>query len=73
MLKPVISSCWRLFLQVSDQMASNEYVYIVCQNMKNGRVITIVDNRDQLEADMHNNADPSANLISKFFIKKEQV
>lgn len=56
-----------VWAEVSSGMADNQYVYIVCQDMRNGRVITIVDNRDQLEAELLNNEDPSANLISKFF------
>lgn len=52
-------------------MASNEYVYIVCQNARTGKVVTVSDNRDKLEYDMLNNTDPSDNLINKFFFKKD--
>lgn len=31
-------------------MADNEYVYLICQDRRTGRVITIEDNRDRLLA-----------------------
>jgi len=49
-------------------MTDNEYVYIICQNVRTGKVVTIVDNRDQLEANMLSNGDD--NSIAKFFFKK---
>jgi hypothetical protein len=53
-------------------MAANEYVYIICQNAKTGKVVTIEDNRDRLEMELQNNAgDVSGNLINKFFMKKD--
>ncbi len=31
-------------------MLDNEYVYVVCQNAKTGRVLTVVDNRESVDA-----------------------
>ena len=42
----------RVWAEVSDKMASNEFVYIICQDMKTGRIITIEDNRSRLDAEM---------------------
>ena len=56
--------------KVSDRMASNEYVYIICQSTRTGRVYTIVDNRERLEQEMVLNLEPSDNIISKYFFKK---
>lgn len=39
-----------VFVEVSDKMKHDEYVYIICQNVRTGRVLTVVDNRDQLQA-----------------------
>lgn len=39
----------RVWVEVSDKMAASEYVYIICQNMKTGRVYTIEDNRELLD------------------------
>lgn len=51
-------------------MAANEYVYIVCQNARTGRVLTLHDNRDQLESDMMTNTEmASDNPFLKFFNK----
>lgn len=38
--------------QVSKDMENNEFVYIICQNARTGRVLTVVDNREMLEAGM---------------------
>ena len=40
-------------------MKSNEYVYIICQNARNGNVVTIYDNRDQIDEEMMTNVDPN--------------
>jgi hypothetical protein len=54
-------------------MAANEYVYIICQNAKTGKVVTIEDNRDRLEMELQNNSgDVSGNLINKFFMGKKE-
>jgi len=58
-----------VWVEVSDRMPANEYVYIVCQNARNGQVVTIHDNRDRLEDEAMNNTDPSDSLINKFFFK----
>lgn len=58
-------------MQISDRMADSEFVYIICQNARTGKVFTYTDNRDQLENDMHTNVDTSENLLNKFFFKKE--
>lgn len=39
-----------VWAEVSDKMNSNEYVYVIVKDLKNGNVKTIVDNREQLEA-----------------------
>lgn len=38
------------FAEVSNEMASGEYVYILVQDKQSGRVITVVDNRAALTA-----------------------
>lgn len=38
-----------VWCEVSDKMNSNEYVYIVCQDPRTARVVTIVDNRDRVD------------------------
>lgn len=56
-------------------MASNEYVYIICQNARTGRVVTVEDNRDRLDMELHNNAaeDVSGSLINKFLSGKKDA
>lgn len=49
-------------------MPANEYVYIILRDVRTGRVMTIVDNRDQLEANMLTNSGDTS--ISRFFFKK---
>lgn len=41
-----------VWAEVSDKMASNEYVYLICQDMRTKRVITVEDNRARLETEM---------------------
>ena len=55
-------------------MAANEYVYIICQNAKTGKVVTVEDNRDRLEMELQNNTagDVSGSLINKFFMGKKE-
>lgn len=38
-----------VFAEVSNRMAANEYVYLMCQDRYTGRVITIYDNRARLD------------------------
>lgn len=40
-----------VWAEVSDMIPDNEYVYLICQDMRTGRVITIQDNRERLDAD----------------------
>lgn len=44
-----------VWAEVSDKMPSNEYVYLIAQDMRNGKVVTIEDNRDRLETQMNMN------------------
>ena len=39
----------RVWAEISNKMLPSEYVYLICQDLKTGRVYTIVDNRDRLE------------------------
>jgi hypothetical protein len=32
-------------------MGKNEYVYVICQNARNGRVMTIEESRESLESE----------------------
>lgn len=41
-------------------MPAYEYVYVICQNARTGKVVTIRDNRDQLDEEMMNNVDLNA-------------
>ena len=52
----------RVWAEVSNKMLLNEFVYIICQDMQAGRVITIVDNRDKLEVDNAKFSNSSKNL-----------
>ena len=38
-------------VQVSNKMPNGEYVFLICQDKRTRRVITIEDNRDRLEAE----------------------
>jgi hypothetical protein len=49
-----------VWAEVSDKMSANEYVFIIVQDMRTGRVVTIEDERGRLEADMDNNISGSA-------------
>lgn len=51
-------------------MADNEYVYIICQNARTGRVVTIEDNRDRLEDElMGNKSDEGESFVNKYLKK----
>ena len=55
-------------------MAENEYVYLVCQSTKTGKVVTVEDNRDRLEMELEQHGGPvdvSANFINNLFTKKD--
>ena len=43
----------RVWVEVSNKMPSNEYVFLICQT-QTGRVITVHDNRDRLELELMN-------------------
>ncbi len=54
-------------------MAANEYVYLICQNVKTGRVYTFEDERDRLDDELLNNQSEHESdtlNIGKFFFKK---
>jgi hypothetical protein len=51
-------------------MADNQYVYIICQSMRTGRVYTVVDNRDQIDAGIIGGSSDADDAISKIFLKK---
>ena len=55
----------RVWAEISDKMLSNEFLYVICQDMQSGRVITLVDDRDKLQ--MEN--DSSNNLIDTLLRK----
>jgi len=38
----------KVFAEVSNNMSSGEFVYILVQDKQNGRVITVEDNRSKL-------------------------
>jgi len=40
----------KVWAEVSDKIAAHEYVYIICQDSRNGRVFTIVDIRERTDA-----------------------
>ena len=44
-----------VWAEVSDKMPSNEYVYLIAQDMRSGKVVTIEDNRERLETQMNMN------------------
>lgn len=60
-----------VWAEISERMAHGEFVYIVCQSAKTGRIFTYADNREQLENDMRTNSDPSDNFFKSIFSKKE--
>ena len=37
-----------LYFQISDKMLSTEFVYLICQDRRSGRVVTLEDNRFKL-------------------------
>jgi hypothetical protein len=48
-------------------MGKNEYVYVICQNMRNGRVMTIDESRESLEDEEVENPDTSSTWSSYFY------
>jgi hypothetical protein len=59
---------YMVWAEVSDSMASNEYVYVIVQDLRTGRVKTFVDNRDQLEAHLLSN--PNDSFLSNILMRK---
>ena len=59
----------KVWAEVSEKMLLNEYVYIICQDMQTGRVITIVDDRDKLQVENAVFSDSSKNFINKLVRK----
>lgn len=45
-------------------MADNEYVYLICQDMRTGRVVTIEDNRDRLHIAAQQTSEAGANAMT---------
>lgn len=39
----------RVWAEVSNKMADNEYVYLIVQDLKTGRILTLVDERARLD------------------------
>lgn len=56
-----------VWAEVSDKMPDSEYVYVIVQDRRTGRVYTVVDNRDSLEAGMYSSGNEGDQAISKFF------
>lgn len=55
-------------------MLDNEYVYIIAKDTHTGRVVTIVDNRDRLDAEMElpvsDSSDPLTALLGGLGLRK---
>lgn len=45
-----------VWAEVSDKMPTEEYVYLIAQDMRTGRILTIEDNRSRLETEMSMNS-----------------
>ena len=58
----------RVWAEVQDGSDHDEYVYLILQDTSNGRVITVVDRRDEIEAGLGKKMDDS---IAKFFSLKK--
>ena len=48
-------------------MASNEFVFLICQDKKSGRVVTVYDNRDRLEAEKSGTSPESLAAIKELY------
>jgi hypothetical protein len=53
-----------VWAEVSNKMADSEYVYLICQDMRTGKVVTIQDNRARLDAEMMTKG-PDNEIMSK--------
>ena len=38
-----------VYAEVSDNMNANELVYLICQDSRTGKVVTVIDNREMLD------------------------
>lgn len=45
-------------------MMDGEYVYLICQDMRTGRVITIEDNRDRIELQSQQSTEAGGNAMA---------
>ena len=70
-LSSLSSTYFTFSSQIADSQADGEFVYLICQSTKTGKVYTVVDQRDEMENAMRTNRDPSDDLISRFFTKKD--
>jgi len=59
----------KVWAEVSDKMLLNEFVYIICQDMQTGRVITIVDDREKLRVENTMFSDSSRNFMNALLRK----
>jgi hypothetical protein len=54
-----------VWAEISDKMAHNEYVFLICQDRRSRKVITIEDNRDRLEVEkLASRSQPDSALTS---------
>lgn len=51
----------RVWTEVSDKMGPDQYVYLIYQNVRTGRVTTVVDDRDVVDVE------PSSSVPKDFF------
>lgn len=49
-----------VWVEISDKMAQNDYVFLICQDKRTQRVITLADNRERLIAEKGSNPYSSA-------------
>jgi hypothetical protein len=59
----------RIWAEVQEGSKDDEFVYLILQNVSNGRVLTLVDRRDEIEAGLGTNAGDDS--IAKFFSLKK--
>lgn len=53
-----------VWAEVSNKMSDNEYVYLICQDMRSGRVVTVEDNRSRLDNEQLSRG-PDNEIMSK--------
>lgn len=59
----------RVWAEVMQGSKDDEFVYLIVQHMGNGRVMTITDRRDELEANIGTNSGDDS--IARFFNLKK--